>query len=66
MTRLARGDPEMGAGILETNAPEVAARLASLATILDGWGRDLSAADAAERLRDRLARARDAIGQDEA
>jgi prephenate dehydrogenase len=65
MTRLAHGDPEMGAGILETNAAEVGARLAILATVLDDWGRDLSAADAAERLRDRLARTRLAIRQDE-
>jgi len=58
MTRLARGDPEMGAGILVTNADEVAARLRGLATVLDGWAADLAAPDAAERLRARLESAR--------
>ena len=58
MTRLARGDPEMGAGILVTNADEVAARLRGLATVLDGWAADLTAPDAAERLRARLESAR--------
>jgi len=36
-TRLARGDPAMGAGILATNAPAVAARLRVLAERLDAW-----------------------------
>ena len=58
MTRLARGDPDMGAGILATNADEVAARLRALATTLDGWAADLTAPDAAQRLRARLEAAR--------
>lgn len=62
MTRLARGDVEMGTGILATNRAEVANRLATLASILDGWSKDLSAADAPDRLRHRLASAREAIG----
>ena len=62
MTRLARGDVEMGTGILATNRAEVADRLAALASILDGWSKDLAAADAADHLRHRLASARAAIG----
>ncbi len=65
MTRLARGDPAMGAGILATNADEVAVRLHQLRDIVDGWltvlerepGPDASLVEgrlraAAERLRD--------------
>jgi prephenate dehydrogenase len=40
-TRLARGDPAMGAGILVTNAPAVAERLRALAGRLDAWIREL-------------------------
>ena len=58
MTRLARGDPEMGAGILATNADEVAARLWALAATLDAWAADLTGPDAAERLQARLEGAR--------
>ena len=58
MTRLARGDPEMGAGILATNADEVVARLRILAATLDGWAADLTAPNAPERLRARLDGAR--------
>ena len=36
-TRLARGDVEMGAGILATNGPAIAARLRDLRAVLDGW-----------------------------
>ena len=36
-TRLARGDPAMGAGILATNAALVADRLAGLRDVLDSW-----------------------------
>ena len=42
-TRLARGDPEMGAGILATNGPAVAARLRVLVGRLDAWIRELEA-----------------------
>jgi prephenate dehydrogenase len=59
MTRLARGDVEMGTGILATNAPAVAARLRDLRDVLDGWLADLEAVPVdVERLRDRLASAR--------
>jgi prephenate dehydrogenase len=37
MTRLARGDATMGAGILATNAPAVAARLRDIRAIIDEW-----------------------------
>lgn len=37
ITRLARGDPTMGAGILATNADAVAERLRWLRDSLDGW-----------------------------
>ena len=56
-TRLARGDPEMGAGILATNAPAVAARLRAVADRLDAWIRELEAPGGpdAERLASLLA-----------
>jgi prephenate dehydrogenase len=37
MTRLARGDSTMGAGIAATNAPAIVARLRDLRTVLDEW-----------------------------
>ncbi len=37
MTRLARGDVTMGAGILATNAPAVADRLRDLRGVIDDW-----------------------------
>jgi len=37
MTRLARGDPEMAAGILATNARAVGDRLRDLQRVLDSW-----------------------------
>jgi prephenate dehydrogenase len=58
MTRLARGDPEMGAGMLATNAGEVADRLRALAATLDGWAADLTGHEPAEGLRARLEAAR--------
>jgi prephenate dehydrogenase len=41
MTRLARGDPAMGAGILATNADELARRLRDLRAVIDAWLADL-------------------------
>jgi prephenate dehydrogenase len=63
MTRLARGDPEMGAGILETNRAAVAARLRAYRDAIDAWLEALEAdgTDAAA-LRSRLEAARDALG----
>jgi prephenate dehydrogenase len=43
MTRLARGDIEMGTGILATNGPEIVGRLRTLRTVLDSWLVDLEA-----------------------
>ena len=37
MTRLARGDIAMGAGIAATNAPELARRIRAVRKVLDGW-----------------------------
>ena len=37
MTRLARGDVEMGTGIAATNAAEIAARLRDVRAVLDAW-----------------------------
>jgi prephenate dehydrogenase len=66
MTRLARGDVEMGAGILATNGPAVAARLRELRAVLDGWLGDLEAASVEPaRLRERLATARRVLVVDE-
>ena len=69
-TRVARGDPAMGAAILATNAPAVAARLRDLRTVLDEWIAVLdrtSQPDAPDgpdeiALRDRLAAARALLG----
>jgi len=65
MTRLARGDVEMGTGILATNAPATAARLRDLRAVLDGWLAELEAEppDVAQ-LRHRLAAARRVIADD--
>ena len=63
MTRLAKGDPEMGAGILATNAAAVTDRLRDLRRVLDAWIDALDAAGSpdAPALRDRLAAARAAL-----
>ena len=69
-TRVARGDPAMGAAILAPNAPAVAARLRDLRTVLDEWIAVLdrtSTPDAPEgadeiALRDRLTAARALLG----
>jgi prephenate dehydrogenase len=60
MTRLARGDPAMGAGILATNAAPVAARLRDLGAVIDAWIADLERAGGPDEsaLRERLAAAR--------
>jgi prephenate dehydrogenase len=58
MTRLARGDAEMGAGILATNRDEVFERLALLRATLEAWAADLAAPDLTERAERRLSDAR--------
>jgi prephenate dehydrogenase len=45
MTRLARGDVAMGAGIAATNAPALAARIRDARAILDAWLADLERPD---------------------
>jgi len=66
-TRLARGDVEMGAGILATNGPAVADRLRDLRRVLDGWLTELdTTVPDADRLRDRLAAARGRLEADDA
>ncbi|HUQ78817.1 MAG TPA: prephenate dehydrogenase/arogenate dehydrogenase family protein [Patescibacteria group bacterium] len=37
MSRLARGDPAMGAGIVVTNGPAIADRLRDLKAVVEGW-----------------------------
>jgi prephenate dehydrogenase len=57
-TRLARGDPTMGAGIIVTNAPAIADRVRDLIAALDSWLVELERpggpdpGDVAERLRE--------------
>src|SRR5262245_16010598 len=41
MTRLARGDVTMGAGIAATNAPAIAERIQAMIHVLEGWLGDL-------------------------
>jgi prephenate dehydrogenase len=66
MTRLARGDVDLGAGILATNGSAVAERLRRLRGVLDGWLTDLDGASPnADTLRDRLAAARHRLLGDE-
>ena len=43
MTRLARGDPQMGGGIVATNGPALAVRLRDLRAVLDRWQAELDA-----------------------
>lgn len=64
-TRLARGDVAMGAGMLTTNGPAVAARVRSLIEALESWASDLDAGgpDAA-RITERLRAARQALEGD--
>jgi len=61
MTRLARGDVAMGAGIVATNATEIGARLAALRSTLDEWAAALESADVRTEAGEHLARARDAL-----
>ena len=60
LTRLARGDPEMGAGILATNRAATAAALRAFGAAIDAWIELLEGDADAVTLRARLAAARDA------
>jgi prephenate dehydrogenase len=64
MTRLARGDPEMGAGIVATNADALAERLHALRGVVDLWLAMLerSGGPEPERVRERLAAALTSLG----
>jgi prephenate dehydrogenase len=59
-TRVARGDPAMGAAIAVTNAPALAARLRDLRDVLDGWLTELERPDGPDEtaIADRLRAAR--------
>lgn len=63
-TRLAMGDPTMGAGILATNAAPVARRIRDLQAALDSWLAELEAPDGPDpaALERRLRSARDRMG----
>jgi len=63
MTRLARGDVEMGSGIVTTNAAHIAARLRDLREVLDAWLADLErdGAPDADAITARLRAARDRL-----
>jgi prephenate dehydrogenase len=67
MTRLARGDVEMGAGIIGTNADELAPRLRALRDALDGWLAELDVPGDPDpaRIRVRLADASSLLDADE-
>ncbi len=60
MTRLARGDPSMGAGIAATNAFALANRLRELRAVLDRWQAELEAPGGPDpaAIEERLRRAR--------
>jgi len=67
MTRLARGDPDMGAGIVATNAPAVADRLRAFRERVDAWLDQLERQEFTPdtgALRDRLDTARAALGSE--
>jgi prephenate dehydrogenase len=63
MTRLARGDVEMGSGITVTNASAIAARLRDLIAVLETWLRELERQDGpdADAVAERLRSARDRL-----
>jgi prephenate dehydrogenase len=63
MTRLARGEPSMGAGIVATNAAAVASRLRDVRAVLDEWIAALESKDGpdAQALKARFVAARDRL-----
>ncbi|HET9082767.1 MAG TPA: prephenate dehydrogenase/arogenate dehydrogenase family protein [Candidatus Limnocylindrales bacterium] len=64
MTRLAKGDVEMGAGILSTNAGPIADRIRDLVAVLEGWLTELDGDGGpdTEAIASRLQAARDRLG----
>lgn len=65
MTRLARGEAAMGAGIAVTNAPALADRLRELQAILDSWLSELERAGGPDEavIKERLSAARARLDQ---
>jgi prephenate dehydrogenase len=65
MTRLARGEPSMGAGIAATNPAAISARLRDVRAVLDEWLAELESPEGPdfERLQERFAAARDRLEQ---
>jgi prephenate dehydrogenase len=64
MTRLAKGDPVMGADILATNADALRERLIAMRDALDGWIEQLDGgAPDPDQIRERLQRARDTLAE---
>jgi prephenate dehydrogenase len=63
MTRLARGDVAMGAGIVATNGPAIATRVRDLIGVLEGWLAELerSGGPDEEEVAERLRNARDRL-----
>jgi prephenate dehydrogenase len=63
MTRLARGDVAMGAGIAVTNADALARRIRDVRAVLDGWLADLERPDGPDEraIADRLRTARERL-----
>jgi prephenate dehydrogenase len=64
MTRLARGDVAMGSGILATNGPVIASRVADVIAVLERWKVDLDVVDRGpdgDALADRLAAVRERL-----
>jgi prephenate dehydrogenase len=62
MTRLARGDVEMGTGIAITNGADIGARLRDVRAVLDAWIEALAQGDA-DGIRVRLAAARAVLAE---
>lgn len=63
MTRLARGDADMGAGILATNSAAVAAQLRAYRAAIDAWITALESGTETGAMRQRLADARVALDE---
>jgi prephenate dehydrogenase len=65
ITRLAKGDVEMGAGILSTNAGPIADRIRDLIAVLEGWLTELDrdGGPDTEAIASRLRAARDRLGE---
>jgi prephenate dehydrogenase len=64
MTRLARGDTTMGAGILATNGPATAARLRDVRDAIDGWISGLAGGNADPAVLDARLQFARALAQD--